>query len=117
MTKDSKVVHDETLHELIKAGLQIKEPLFIEKIIFSSDEGEVHVHIDFRPNAKFACSECSKEGLSASGTDNKTWQHLNFFQYTCFIHMNAPKTKCPECGVRTWIPLWAREHSGFTMMP
>lgn len=30
--------------------------------------------------------------------------------------MRCPRTICPACGERLWIPPWGREHSGFTML-
>ena len=31
----------------------------------------------------------------------RTWRHLNFFQYKAFIHASAPRAARPEYGVRT----------------
>ena len=47
---------------------------------------------------------------------DKTWRHLNFFQYKCYIHLRTPRTKCPRCGERLWVPPWGRKQSGFTML-
>ena len=30
--------------------------------------------------------------------------------------MRTPRTICPKCGERLWVPPWSREHSGFTML-
>jgi transposase len=49
-------------------------------------------------------------------TADKTWRHLNFWQYKTYIHLRTPRTQCPKCGVRLWIPPWGREQSGFTML-
>jgi len=49
-------------------------------------------------------------------TVQKTWRHLNFFQYKCYIHLRTPRTKCPKCGERLWLPPWGRKQSGFTAL-
>jgi transposase len=72
--------------------------------------------MDFRRGDKFPCSECKAEGLPIHDTVEKTWRHLNFWQYKTYIHMRTPRTKCPECGERLWIPPWGREQSGFTAL-
>jgi transposase len=46
----------------------------------------------------------------------KTWRHLNFWQYKSYIHMRTPRTDCPECGKLLWVPPWGRPESGFTML-
>jgi transposase len=72
--------------------------------------------MDFQRGGKFACPECGAEGLPAYDTVDKTWRHLNFWQYKTYIHMRTPRTECPKCGQRLWRPPWGREHSGFTML-
>jgi transposase len=102
--------------ELFSAALGITEPMYIDEIVFDGAEGELHIHINFRRGGKFSCSECGTEGLPVYDTADKAWRHLNFFQYKTYIHMRTPRTKCPECGERLWIPPWGREQGGFTML-
>ena len=101
---------------LFSAALEISEPVFIDEIVFDAVEGELHIHMDFRRGGRFACSECGTEGLTIHDTIEKTWRHLNFFQYKCYIHLRTPRTKCPKCGERLWIPPWGRKQSGFTLL-
>jgi transposase len=102
--------------ELFKLALGIEEPVYIDKIEFDPQESELHIHMDFKRGGLFACSECGITELSVHDTVEKTWRHLNFFQYKCYIHLRTPRTKCPKCGERQWIPPWGRSHSGFTML-
>ncbi|MCL1911841.1 MAG: ISL3 family transposase, partial [Leptospirales bacterium] len=102
--------------ELFGTALGIAEPVYIDKIVFDAAEGQLHIHINFQRGGKFACSECGAEGLPVYDTVDKTWRHLNFWQYKTYIHMRTPRTKCPKCGERLWIPPWGREQSGFTML-
>jgi transposase len=102
--------------ELFRLALGIEEPLFIDGIKFDGNEGELHIHMDFRRGGKFRCSECKAEGLAVHDTVEKVWRHLNFWQYKTYIHLRTPRTKCPECGERLWIPPWGREQSGFTAL-
>jgi len=102
--------------ELFSAALGIAEPVYIDEIVFDGNEGELHIHMDFRRGGKFACSECGAEGLPVYDTADKTWRHLNFWQYKTYIHMRTPRTQCPKCGERLWVPPWGREQSGFTAL-
>jgi transposase len=102
--------------ELFEAGLGIEEPLYINEIAFDNVEGELHIHVDFRRGGRFACSECGGIGLGVHDTVEKTWRHLNFWQYKTYIHMRTPRTMCPKCGERLWVPPWGRKQSGFTLL-
>ena len=102
--------------ELFSVALGIEEPIYIDEIVFDPAESELHIHINFRRGGRFACSECGADGLPVHDTIEKTWRHLNFFQYKCYIHMRTPRTKCPKCGERLWLPPWGRKQSGFTVL-
>ena len=99
--------------ELFKVALGISEPIFIERIEFVN--GELHIRLDFKKGGKFPCPTCG-QACTAYDKQYKSWQHLNFFQYKCFLHFGSPRTNCPDCGVLQFIPDWAREGSGFTLL-
>ena len=102
--------------ELFSAALEVREPVYIDEIMFDAGAGELHIHMNFRRGGRFTCSECGADGLPVHDTVDKTWRHLNFFQYKCYIHLRTPRTKCPKCGERLWIPPWGRRQSGFTLL-
>jgi transposase len=102
--------------ELFGVALGVEDPIYIDEVVFDGQSSELHIHMNFRSGGRFACSECDTAGLPVHDTLDKTWRHLNFFQYKCFIHMRTPRTKCPDCGERLWIPPWTRKHSGFTIL-
>ena len=102
--------------ELFGAALGIEEPVYIDEISFDPEAGELHIHMNFRHGGRFPCSDCGTVDLPVHDTVEKTWRHLNFFQYKCYIHLRTPRTKCPKCGERLWIPPWGRKQSGFTML-
>lgn len=101
---------------LFGAALGIQEPTYVEKINFDEKQGELHIYMNFRTGAKFQCPICGDADMPLRDTIEKTWRHLNFFQYKCYIHMRTPRTECPECGVHLITPSWARSGSGFTML-
>ncbi|NLW46655.1 MAG: transposase family protein [Firmicutes bacterium] len=95
-------------HEpLFAKALQIKEPLYVKRVEFDQNSGELHIHIDFRKGAKFSCAICGKSGMNVHDTIEKTWRHLNFFQYKAYIHFRTPRTNCPEDGIHLVDSPWA----------
>ena len=101
---------------LFALALQIKEPLYVKHIEFQQELGELHMYIDFRKGAKFRCSVCGKEELPVYDTLDKTWRHLNFFQYKAFIHYRTPRSNCPEHGPHLVETPWGSPGGGFTLL-
>jgi transposase len=102
------------MEQLFALALGIMAPIYLEKVEFENDE--LHIYLDFYKGSKFACSICGAEGCGVHDTINKTWRHLNFFQYRCFLHFPVPRIKCAKCGVRHFQPEWTRPESGFTAL-
>ena len=106
--------------DLFTAALNLCEPWKVEKVEFRpSEEGklELHINIGFTKGGVFNCphEECTEKAV-AYDTSERTWRHLNFFQYKTFIHARQPRIKCKEHGVKTVEVPWARKGSGFTLL-
>lgn len=100
-------VNQEGLFEKI---FHIPEPWYIDRIEFSEDE--LNVYVKFRKRAVFPCSDCGAldQPIKDIATYDRTWRHLNFLEYHCYIHAELPRTKCDPCGrvMRVNVP-WALE--------
>ena len=46
----------------------------------------------------------------------RTWQHLNFFEHTCYLHCAVPRIKTSSGKVVNVAVPWARANSGFTLL-
>jgi len=102
--------------KLFEVALGVTDPVYISEVVFDIEEGELHIHMNFRKGGRFCCAGCGTDGLPVHDTVEKTWRHLNFWQYKTYIHLRTPRTKCPKCGERLWIPPWGRKQSGFTVL-
>lgn len=101
---------------LFAQALNIQEPLYIEKIDFKKDDGELHIYINFRKGSTFKCSVCNKDGMPVHDTEKKTWRHLDFFQYKAYIHFRRPRVTCPEHNTHIIKVPWGGTGSGFTLL-
>jgi len=97
---------------LFELSLDIHEPLYVDSYTF--DGRELHIYIDFRKGAHFVCQECGSAQTEVHDTKLKTWRHLDFFHYKCFIHFRTPRVDCYGCGIYTWTPPWSLPGSKFT---
>lgn len=116
------IAHDEEAivmfnhEELFTAALGLKDPLYVKDIDFKPNLGELHIQIDFRKGATFPCPVCQQDGQKVYDTRERTWRHLNFFQYKTYIHCRVPRIKCDQDGVKQIDLPWAKPGSGFTML-
>lgn len=113
------------------AALQPQEPWFVTDIEFkpnsnNPDKMELHIKIDFRKGAEVVMIDENGDEIKGENgevimykthdTVQRTWQHLNFFQYVTYLHARVPKVSddighCPTVSVP-----WARKNLGFTLM-
>jgi transposase len=99
--------------EIFTQALNIIEPIYLESIAFDNDE--LHINLNFYKGSEFECPICGTPS-KAHDTYDKTWRHLNFFQYKCYLHMPTPRANCHDCGVHQYTPPWSRPGSGFTLL-
>src|SRR5665811_2211984 len=107
----------ETL-DLFKAALGLGERWLVTRSDFDVAQGRLDLYLDFPRGARFGCSVagCDQGSCPVHDTEDKTWRHLDFFQYKAFLHARVPRTRCPETGVHLVEVVWARPESGFTLL-
>jgi len=104
-------------HTLFSKALGLANPWKVVDLKFSKDEGRLDLWIDFEKGAKFPCPDCSQgEAQPVHDTRDRTWRHLNFFQYETYLHARVPRVRCSECGVKQVSVPWSRPGSGFTLL-
>jgi transposase len=84
----------------------------------TSGAGRLDLFLEFPRGSRFQCPEpgCGERECPVHDTDDKTWRHLDFFQYKAYLHAKVPRVTCPEHGVRQVTLGWARPGSGFTLL-
>ncbi|MGV8128111.1 MAG: ISL3 family transposase [Methanothrix sp.] len=102
--------------ELFRIALGLEKPWHIKTIDFKVEEKQLDLHIDFDSGSKFPCPSCGRSGCHVHDTIERTWRHLNFFQFKTYLHCRVPRTECEDCGVKQVKVPWARKSSGFTLL-
>lgn len=101
--------------ELFQLALGLASPWQVEGIEFSISEQRLDLHLNFPAGSRFACPECGKP-CGVYDTEERTWRHLNFFQYETYLHARQPRIQCDAHKVRTVELPWARPGAGFTLL-
>ncbi len=100
--------------ELFRKLLGLEEPWSIKEIKFDHQEKRVDIFIDFARGSRFPCPVCGVP-YGVHDTEERTWRHLNIFQYPTYVHAREPRIKCNEHGKKTVDMPWARKGSGFSL--
>ena len=107
---------------LFSAALNLDAPWRVERVEFLPSKEkpsmkELHIYVGFTRGGKFHClEEGCVESMTAYDTSERTWRHLDFFQYKTYLHAALPRIRCKEHGTKTVSVPWARPNCGFTLL-
>ena len=102
---------------LFSMALGLQSPWIVKDVVFSNNEStqsELHLHIGFVPGSHF--SDKTNTPCPVHDTVERQWQHLSFFEHTCFLHCAVPRITTTDGKVRTVEVPWSRHNSGFTLL-
>ena len=102
--------------KLLQLALGLSAPWIVKDVKLDLDDKKLDIYIDFERGGRFDCPQCPGNSQPAYDTKERTWKHLNFFQYETLLHARVPRIQCPKCGVKTASVPWARPGSGFTLL-
>ena len=101
-------------------ALGIKEPWYIKSLdmvpsINNPEILEMRVEVDFIEGIKFSYNG-SKELHPVHDTRERSWRHLSFFQYRCYIQARVHRILLSDGKIKTVDVPWGHDISGFTLM-
>lgn len=103
--------------EIFTIALGVESPWFIKEINFVLDinkKKELHIYFDFEKGSRFKNEVGDLQ--PAYDTEERRWEHLNFFEHRCYIHARVPRVKQSDGKFRIVSVPWARAGSGFTLL-
>jgi transposase len=63
------------------------------------------------------CPACQAPKQKIHDRVERSWRHLDFFQFEAWLHAEVPRADCDACGKTTQVEApWARPGSGFTLL-
>lgn len=108
-----------TEENLFAMAIGIQKPWFIESLNLDIESKELTIQVNFEKGSEFIyIDEETGEVASykAYDTSEKTWRHMNFFQYHCYIHCRVPRVKTNSGKVKQVKTPWEGVSSGFTLL-
>lgn len=108
-----------TQEQLFSAALMVQEPWFVSAVSFDAAKGRLDIDIDLRKGGVFRYESKDEQiagDFKAYDVVEKTWRHLNFFQYECLLHAKVPRVDIGNGKVRLVSPPWDGKVPGFTLL-
>lgn len=110
---------DMQIEHLFGQALGIVDPWYIDRVHFDPDHKRLNIYVNFKKGATFSYKD-EKTGetndYKAHDTREKTWRHLNFFEYECYLIVRTPRIKPDKGGIVMIMPPWSGVISGFTLL-
>lgn len=88
----------------------------LDEVELSLDEQSVHIRLSAAAGASWCCPDCGRACPLKDHGPERSWRHLDTMQFQTRLTARLPRTACPDCGVKTVAPSWARPHGRFTLM-
>lgn len=105
--------------EIFAAAIGVESPWFIKSVNLEIEKGELHIEIDFPKGSEFKYVDEETGEIKyykAYDTSIKTWRHMNFFQYRCYLNARIPRVQLTNGKVKQVKASWEGNTSGFTML-
>ena len=97
-------------------GLE-NSPWYVESVNFDRELRRLDIRLEFSPGTRFK-HPGTNQLVPIYDSREKTWRHLNFFQFECYLHAFVPRVAGGAVGGGVaLVPVpWARAGSGFTLL-
>ena len=109
----------EMLSALFERSMGLDDTWEVTGTWFEEVEGgadELHVRVARRRGHAVPCPVCGRR-CGVHDTRERTWRHLDIWQFRTYVHCAVPRADCPEHGVRTVLMPWeVRPNSHFTAL-
>jgi len=96
--------------------LGIGSPWEVKTVDLNLAGKKVEIELGWQWGAAAKCAECGRECSIHDCAPERTWRHLDTMQFTTLIRARAPRSNCPEHGVKTMQVPWAAPQGRFTLL-
>ena len=97
-------------------ALGLVAPWEVERVALDVARNRIDLYVVWRSNSA-ACPACGAPEQRIHDHRQRSWRHLDFFQFEAHVHCELPRVACSACQGTTQLTVpWAREGSRFTLM-
>ena len=97
-------------------ALGLAAPWAVERVALDVERSRIDLYVVWQSGSA-ACPVCAAADQKLHDHRQRSWRHLDFFQFEAYVHCALPRVSCSACGCTTQLSVpWAREGSRFTLM-
>ena len=101
---------------LFSQALGLVLPWEVEQVALDAKANRIDLHIAWRA-PKATCPACGASEQMVHDHRQRSWRHLDFFQFKAHVHCRLPRIQCSACRATSQLAVpWARSGSHFTLM-
>ena len=101
------------VNKIIDKVLNLPKPWRVSEVKFDHALKTVDIYLSYKKGSLFPCPTCDDE-CPIHDTKERTWRHLDLFDYKTMLHAKVPRVKCERHGVKMVDLKWSEKGSNFT---
>lgn len=110
-----KIMHNE-LQKHYGQLLGVGSPWEVKAVELKINEKSVEIELGWQWGSSATCPVCGKLCSLYDSAPERTWRHLDTMQFKTLIRARAPRSNCPEHGIKTMSVPWAEPQGRFTLL-
>ena len=97
-------------------ALGLAAPWAVQRVALDVERKRIDLYVVWQ-SSHASCPACAATGQKLHDVRQRSWRHLDFFQFEAYVHCALPRVSCSACGCTSQLSVpWAREGSRFTLM-
>ena len=97
-------------------ALGLAAPWAVERVALDVERSRIDLYVAWNSD-NAACPACAAANQKLHDHRQRSWRHLDFFQFEAYVHCALPRVSCSACGATAQLNApWAREGSRFTLL-
>jgi Zn ribbon nucleic-acid-binding protein len=87
---------------LFTAALGLQSPWQVKHVELSTAKRRIDFEVECKSRL-LSCPHCGHADQGIHDRVDKSWRHLDFFQYEAWLHAPVPRVACTACGKTTQV--------------
>ena len=101
---------------LFRQALGLTHPWDVERVALDVARSRIDLYVVWRASSA-PCPACGAAEQKVHDHRQRSWRHLDFFQFEAHVHCDLPRIACTSCHATTQLVVpWARAGSRFTLL-
>ena len=97
-------------------ALGLAAPWAVQRVVLDVERRRIDLYVVWQ-SSHASCPACAATGQKLHDVRQRSWRHLDFFQFEAYVRCALPRVSCSACGCTSQLSVpWAREGSRFTLM-